>query len=135
MKAYLIRNQDDGKQTLGHFFLFNGVNMLFKCVTLEPPWRNNQPQISCIPAGVYTLKPFESPTFGACLSVDPVSGRDLIRMHGGNFFVNTKGCILPGKDFEDLNKDGFLDVTFSKGTLGNLLQFVQKEIPIVVIGV
>ena len=135
MKAVLIRAQDDGKQTLGHFFLFNGANMLFKCVTLELPDKGNQPQVSCIPAGEYTLKPFDSPNFGKCLTVEDVPGRDLIRVHKGNFFHNTRGCILPGKDFQDFNDDGHLDVTFSQGTLGNLLQFVREPIPFVVIGV
>src|ERR1035441_6260159 len=25
------------------------------CVTLEPPWKNNQPKVSCIPVGVYQV--------------------------------------------------------------------------------
>ena len=30
------------------------------CVAMEPPWKNNQEYVSCIPAGAYLCKPYSS---------------------------------------------------------------------------
>lgn len=72
--------------------------------TIEPPWRENRRNRSCIPAGAYEVVPHQSPRFGSCLLVTHVPGRSHVLFHSGNvggdveagFRTHTLGCILPG---------------------------------------
>lgn len=87
--------------------LFDGEPLV---VTIEPPWRDNLPNISCIPAGEYECLWHHSPTFGWCYEVQDVPGRSAILIHAGNvggdrnlgLKTNTYGCILPGTRFGTL---------------------------------
>ena len=71
---------------------------------MEPPWRDNRRNRSCIPAGTYTVVPHISPRFGRCLLVTAVEGRSHILIHAGNlggdvelgYRTHTRGCLLPG---------------------------------------
>jgi len=82
----------------------------FNCKTLELPWRNNQPQISCIPAGEYNVEIRLSNKYGRIYWVRKVPDRTYILIHSGNFAGDVSkgfkshvmGCILLGK------KRGFL---------------------------
>lgn len=73
--------------------------------TVERPWADNAPSISCIPEGVYTLKQRASDvvkrsTGGAYVKgweVTSVPGRSLIMLHVGNTVDDLEGCIAPGK--------------------------------------
>jgi hypothetical protein len=68
--------------------------------TLEPPWLDNQPNISCIPAGEYFCRKFISSIFGVTFMVENVPGRDsIICGHIGNTVDDTKGCVLLGESF------------------------------------
>ena len=77
----------------------------FNCRTLELPWRNNQPQISCIPAGEYNVEIRISPKYGRIYWVRHVPKRTYILIHSGNyagdkskgFKTHVMGCILLGK--------------------------------------
>lgn len=69
------------------------------CLTLEPPDRNNLPEVSCIPAGEYGLRRTVSPRFGETFIVEAVPGRDHILLHPGNTPADTHGCILPGQAY------------------------------------
>jgi hypothetical protein len=69
-------------------------------LTLEPPWRDNEKNISCIPAGLYNCEFNISPKFGPTYEVMGVPNRSHILFHKGNFTHNTKGCILVGEQFE-----------------------------------
>ena len=71
-------------------------------LTSEPPWRDNEPFVSCIPAGIYTCRRVNSPQFGNTFEVMDVPGREHILFHKGNFKHNTKGCFLVGEQFEPL---------------------------------
>ena len=74
------------------------------CYTMEPPWRDNLPNRSCIPAGLYEVVPHLSPRYGRCLMVAEVPARTHILVHAGNvggdlelgLHTHTLGCILPG---------------------------------------
>lgn len=69
------------------------------CVTLENPWLNNEPFVSCIPKGQYNLRRVESPKFGDTFEVADVEGRSHVVFHEGNTQIDTHGCILLGKNF------------------------------------
>jgi len=72
-------------------------------LTLEPPWRNNEKVVSCIPQGEYVCKGVNSPQFGDTFEVMDVEERTHILFHKGNVGKNTKGCILVGEQYEKLN--------------------------------
>lgn len=79
--------------------------------TLELPWVNNEKGKSCIPAGIYTLVPFNSPKHKMWVwKFLNTSPREDIEMHVANYacdcVVNTVqkhsellGCIAPGFGF------------------------------------
>lgn len=70
------------------------------CVTLEPPDKGNQHDISCIPAGTYTAIRYTSPKRGYDVwLLQHVDGRTMIEIHIGNIPADTDGCILVGKAF------------------------------------
>jgi hypothetical protein len=92
-EGVIRRMEDDGKRTLGLFF----VDGIMKAVTLEPPWKNNERSVSCIPAGEYFADLRVHARFGEILALTPVENRDPIYIHVGNWLKDTKGCILVGK--------------------------------------
>lgn len=87
----------------GTFGVFLDDDVPF-AVTLELPWRNNTPFISCIPAGHYMCKRVKSDKFKETFEVQKVPGRDKIRFHWGNLDDDTEGCILTGEMFEPLGE-------------------------------
>lgn len=77
-------------------------------VTVECPWLNNQPNISCIPEGRYQLTGYTSPHKGHCLALNaPELGvqltgpalRTACLMHSANRASELQGCIAPGDSF------------------------------------
>lgn len=80
--------------------------------TIELPWKDNQHDISCIPAGIYRVIRFNSPAHGMVWKLLGTEPRQDVEMHSGNFacFVklpgsshdtDTKGCILPGMALDE----------------------------------
>ena len=93
------------------------LNKILVGVTLELPWRQNERNISCIPAGQYEISNYKSNKFKCvCLALHDVFGRSYIAIHPGERLTHTKGCILPGKYF---NFEGYL--RYSKAVLGLLV--------------
>ncbi|MBI9081406.1 MAG: hypothetical protein JEY79_16895 [Pseudodesulfovibrio sp.] len=91
----MIRLEKGVDGTFGVLRLDGGVF----CVTLEPPDRNNEANISCIPAGTYICRRVESPGFGSTFEIRDVPGRSHILFHKGNVSADTKGCVLLGRYF------------------------------------
>lgn len=80
------------------------------CLTLEPPDRNNAPDISCIPTGRYGCRRVRSPRFGPTFEVADVPGRTHILFHQGNVAADTNGCVLLGSRYGVLGRvRGVLD--------------------------
>lgn len=71
-------------------------------VTMEPPWADNLPNISCIPVGTYPCRWHKSPRYGWGYAVLEVPGRSHILVHAGNVWTHTRGCVLPGMRFGEL---------------------------------
>lgn len=80
-------------------------------VTVELPWRNNEPRVSCIPAGVYTCKAVKSPKHGNTFEVKGVLNRSLILFHKANTIADLLGCIGVAEAFNAV--DGVPGVTES----------------------
>ena len=92
------------------------TNLVWRCKTLELPWLNNKPQISCIPAGEYVCRRVKSSKFGETFQICDVPGRVGILFHTGNSAPkDTRGCILLGRDCEIFCGRPFL--TASRATM------------------
>jgi hypothetical protein len=98
--------------------------ILFRCVTVELPWKDNQVRISCIPAGTYKVVPRRSPKYGEHLHILDVPGRSLILIHQANYVHQLLGCIAVGQSRADLNGDGLQDITASVATKNKLLTYI-----------
>ena len=93
--AVLLRIDDDGKRTLG---VLRTEGALFSM--LEPPWRDNARDESCIPTGVYEcqfLPRSASGKFRNVWWVRAVPGRAGILIHNGVVVAHTEGCPLIGR--------------------------------------
>jgi hypothetical protein len=94
-KIEILRIEQTSIHTLGILLV---ENYAF-CCTLERPWLDNKPNLSCIPAGKYLCKEHQSPKFGKTFEVMNVPCRTDILFHAGNFAENSLGCILLGASF------------------------------------
>ena len=90
----------------------------FICYTLERPWLDNKPNVSCVPAGKYAVKPIVSPRFGETYCLHSLgnngvrlygsSDRTHILIHKGNTIDDTAGCIIVGTKFGVLGDQRFI---------------------------
>lgn len=65
--------------------------------TVENPWLNNEPRISCIPQGVYDLELGMYNRGGyAAYELQDVPGRSLVKIHISNTASDVEGCIGVG---------------------------------------
>lgn len=100
-RARLQRERSDDQGTLG---VLTARGLPGPIHIMEPPWRDNRRNRSCIPLGIYDVVPHVSPRFGRCLLVTGVPDRSHILFHAGNLGgdvekglrTHTAGCLLPG---------------------------------------
>jgi len=64
--------------------------------TVERPWLDNAPNVSCVPEGVYDLRWRESPRFGWTWILEDVPNRTHILIHSANWSRQLQGCIALG---------------------------------------
>tara|TARA_R110000796_G_C14471536_1_gene425623 strand:- start:558 stop:965 length:408 start_codon:yes stop_codon:yes gene_type:complete len=128
IKGYLTRLIDDGNQTLGVLTLFDGLDKIFECKTLELPWKDNKTNVSCVPKSVYKVLHRTSEKYKKHFILQDVRDRRYILIHQGNFNTDTRGCILVGSSFGQVNNDSLLDITSSKRTLSQLLEATEGEV-------
>lgn len=110
----------------------NGVLLLNRvklCATIELPWRNNEPLISCIPEGEYRLIKRYSPGFKWHLQLMEVPGRESVCLcpadeAGG--VKELKGCIAPVSYLTGVAKGNFSEKAFSQIT-AILLPALEKQ--------
>ena len=128
MKDFLhlhrLDDPDEKTRSLSTLTLYRGGKAVYTCRALELPWKDNQRGVSCIPLGLYPVRHYQSATRGHILAVDNVPGRQLIRVHPGNYTKDTEGCILPGTAFGDADGDGHRDVLNSRVAMNALLDLV-----------
>lgn len=88
MIAKLVRFAYTPNGTLGRFS-FDSKTLY----SVERPWLQNQPNISCIPEGFYKCRRVDSPKFGDTFEVTGVPNRTHILFHVANHMDDLQGCI------------------------------------------
>ena len=113
----------------------------FQCYTIEPPWLDNKPFVSCIPVGEYQLEPYYSQKYGDVVAMvgegvvankhDAKEGdRYGCLVHSANWASQLQGCVAPGKNISWGTRSGHapnIMVTASKTTLKELLPQITNE--------
>lgn len=91
----LIRFAYTPEGTFGRLPMPDGMTLF----TVERPWLNNAPNVSCIPCGDYTCAPkrYNRGGYDAVQVLD-VPGRSYILFHIGNDVRHSQGCILVNSD-------------------------------------
>lgn len=99
-RVILVREPSTDHGTPGRL-LVDGRHFAY---TMEPPWRGNRVNRSCVPAGIYRCVPHRSGRFGTTYRLEAVPGRTGIIVHPGNYggdpdkdlVTDTLGCLLLG---------------------------------------
>ena len=128
MKKILIRRILSNKnKTLSEGMIMDDQQKLFEFKGIELPWRDNKPRVSCIPANLYQCTAVRRSSNGKyAILIHDVPGRSEIMIHTGNYARQLLGCLAPGREFADIDKDGIIDVTSSRATMDE----IQKHIPL-----
>lgn len=131
-KLTLKRFTKSKKPTIGG--IYEGDTLL--CFSLEPPWLDNQQNISCIPDGDYHCIPLHNHvtdagvTFEWCVRLLGVPDRDGILIHPGNKVKDTKGCILVGNDLHYVNDFVLFNSRATLRVLLNIVKFFDFDLEI-----
>lgn len=101
--------------------------------TAELPWRGNQANVSCIPAGVYECRPYSSQKYSDVYQLLEVPYRSQILIHAGNWAgdkdkglrSDVEGCILVGLTIGELR--GQQAVMSSRVAMDHLRRWAGKQ--------
>jgi hypothetical protein len=118
-RVKLQRLWSDGNQTTGVLMVLDRKGQpVFASLSIERGDRNNQKNVSNVPAGTYPLILEYSPRFDQNLyELKDVPNRRECKVHASNFWKQLNGCIAPGVKLKDMNSDGYYDVTDSRKAL------------------
>jgi hypothetical protein len=94
-------------------------------LTLEPPWADNKPFVSCIPTGSYVCRRVLSKRFGETFEVMDVPGRTRILFHKGNTAQDTEGCIILGRGLSGSPQSP--SIYYSDIAMSNFLEHLKGE--------
>lgn len=92
--------------------------------TLELPWRNNESNISRIPAGSYDAFIRVDGQQGWRIQLKDIDDREFIQIHVGNYSSQIEGCILVGNGVEQ-NGNACM-VTNSRATLTQISEKMSQ---------
>ncbi len=123
MNAYLIRTESTNLYTKGYLIVDKEV---FR--TLEPPWKNNQIDKSCVPRGAYNcvyLPRSASGKYKRVYHIQGVENRSGILIHNGNIVDHTLGCVLLGLKHGKIGRKAA--VLNSRSAMAKLNRIMQQE--------
>lgn len=69
--------------------------------TVERPWLDNEPFISCIPEGAYIVEPYSSAKYPDVYEIKDVPDRTHILFHAANYPTDVEGCVGVGAKSHD----------------------------------
>lgn len=128
MTAVLTRHTHGPEHTAGTLVAHDAAgNIQFACVTLELPWRDNKPQVSCIPEGIYKVVTRRTDKWGLHYHVLDVPEREWILFHPANFTSQLRGCIIPGERLAFIDRDAVPDIVNTKATLNKMLACLGRS--------
>lgn len=127
-KFTIIREKSTEHGTPGTFYI-DGKEV---CKTLEDPWNNNQRGISCIPPGVYPVRPHNGAKYKNVWILGNTSPREAILIHAGNTHKDTQGCILVGSAKGLIG--GVPGIVNSRATLDKLRGLLPAEFTLHIVG-
>ena len=100
----------------------------FSCFTVERPWLDNRPFVSCIPEGLYPLRPRRYNRGGyETFEIADVPGRTHILIHRGNLPRHVQGCVAVGRALGCIG--GEWAVTQSAAAFAAWWESVRLEMP------
>jgi hypothetical protein len=121
--AFLIRDYVGKDCVMGTLYLDGEVFQ-----TLEPPWKDNARNVSCIPSEVYQcdfMPRSSSGKYRNVYHVKRVQGRSGILIHNGNVVNHTKGCLILGTKRGQLyNQKAVLN---SRTAMNKLARILKKQ--------
>jgi len=121
-RVILVRNNQSDLGSFGKVFI-EGVYFCYSC---EDAWKDNKPNISCIPTGIYQVEMTYSNRFKRHMyQIMNVPNRFGIRIHSGNTPQDVEGCILLGKNLGWIN--GVKAVLSSKVALTEFHKILNNE--------
>ena len=139
MNVELLRHSTDDEGTPGNIFIGT-----WSAHTLELPWRNNIPNLSCISAGTYSLRLVKTrkPIGGRShlYLIENVPQRSGILAHAGTFAGNKEkgfktsvlGCVLIGYRVGTYqNQRAIFDTRRAIGDFNNILAGKPARITII----
>jgi len=96
--------------------------------TIELPYRDNKPYISCIPEGEYKVKKtYSSKSKKKRWEITGVENRTGIRFDVANYIKQLLGCVAVGLNFDDIDNDGIIDLQNSKAALKLMSERLPDE--------
>ena len=107
--------------TFGMFRLSDALTL----PTVELPWKHNQPNVSCIPVGVYIIKLDDYKGEYPDYKVLDVPNRWAIEIHRANVPTELRGCIAPGTAFGYIKSQW--GVTNSKIAHGQFMNWLNGD--------
>ena len=127
MKVFLQRHWSDENQSTGTLLVLDKKGQpVFGSLCIERGDRNNQRNVSNVPAGTYPLVFEYSPRFGQLLwELKEVPNRSECKIHSANKWDQLNGCIALGLKLKDINNDGYFDVTSSRATMNAFHQVLK----------
>lgn len=136
----------DRKQSVG-ILCVPTVNYFF--FTMELPWLDNRPDVSCVPAAKYALVPHNTPEHpNTWALVNPAAGvyhepgdipagttgRYACLLHPFNWAHQAEGCVGPGLGFNGVDMVLSSDLAFQEiqtllrpGSTGHTLTILEKK--------
>jgi hypothetical protein len=116
------------KQTIGDAVVVDDSDIsIYNFNTLELPYLDNMKEKSSIPTGEYKCVKRVSEKYGWHWHVLDVENRSLILIHNGNYYSQSRGCVLVGSGLKDINGDGLEDVINSNQTMIDLRRILPDE--------
>ncbi len=129
MQVDIYRFFADENQTSGVAIVTDeGGFPLFTALSLERGNNGNKRNESAIPAGTYKMVYEWSPRFERFLwEIKGVDGRSECKFHSANYWHQLDGCVALGLTYNDINNDGYKDVTSSKDMIDEFHKVLEGQ--------